>query len=200
MSGHILLLFDWIICLPITLIRLIIIYFIGSKYNIRGLHFLDVMMHANNKYFNQNCDDDPTIDTISSDIRKVIKYDNYIYDLREPFNKTSINTINNSTDNNHDHIIKETQQNDDLAQNNNSSPQLSINNPNNDSISSQLSSSKSSSSQSSSQTLSNVKDTSGDDYDDVTYEIQQNNKKQRRNFKKIIESVENKMKRMMSKK
>lgn len=62
-----LLLFD-IICLPITMIRLILIYFFGSRYNIPSLQFLDVMMHATNKFFNQ-CQKNITIDTIPTDIR-----------------------------------------------------------------------------------------------------------------------------------
>lgn len=80
---NILFLLDWSLFLPITLIRIMIIYFYGSKYNINGLQFLDVMMHSNQKYFNQDCDSDPTIDTMNTDIRKVIKYDSYIYELKK---------------------------------------------------------------------------------------------------------------------
>jgi len=71
MKNILLLIFDFIIILPITLIRLILIYFFGSKYDIG---FLDIMMHADNKYFNQE-DIDPTIDTLSEDIRLRINYD-----------------------------------------------------------------------------------------------------------------------------
>ena len=39
-------------------------------------------MHAENKYFNQH-EEDPTIDTVETDVRKVIKYDSYIYELDE---------------------------------------------------------------------------------------------------------------------
>ncbi len=59
---------DYTIFIPITLIRLIIIYFYGSKYNINGLEFMDVMQHANNKYFNQT-EEDFKVDTIDRDLR-----------------------------------------------------------------------------------------------------------------------------------
>ncbi len=56
---------------PITLTRLIIIYFNGSCYNVRGLELLDVMQHAKNKYFNQQ-ESEITLDTNDEDIRKTI--------------------------------------------------------------------------------------------------------------------------------
>lgn len=74
MKNILLFLFDYIIILPITLIRLLLIYFFGSKYNIPSISFLDVMMHADNKYFNQE-EINPTIDTIKDDIRLRINYD-----------------------------------------------------------------------------------------------------------------------------
>jgi len=61
-----LLLFDFF-CLPITIIRLVLIYFFGSKYNIPELQFLDVMLHSNDLYFNQQ--NNITIDTIGTDVR-----------------------------------------------------------------------------------------------------------------------------------
>ena len=47
--------------LPITLIRLFIIYLYGSRYNIDELRFLDVMMHSENKFFNGEIE---VVDTI----------------------------------------------------------------------------------------------------------------------------------------
>jgi len=38
--------FDFIILLPITLIRLFIIYLYGSYYNIKDLEFLDILTHS----------------------------------------------------------------------------------------------------------------------------------------------------------
>ena len=71
-----LLVFD-LILIPITLIRSIIIYFWGSKYNIVGFKFLDVLMHANNPFFNQ--ESEIKIDTIDEDIRLIIRDDSRIY-------------------------------------------------------------------------------------------------------------------------
>ena len=62
-----LLIFD-LLCLPITIIRLFLIYFFGSRYNIPSLQFLDVMNHATNKFFNQG-QQDITLDTIPTDVR-----------------------------------------------------------------------------------------------------------------------------------
>lgn len=67
----ILFILDFTIFLPITLIRLILIYFYGSKYSIEGFEFMDVMTHAENKYFNQT-EDEFKIDTVKKDIRYAI--------------------------------------------------------------------------------------------------------------------------------
>lgn len=92
---NMLLLFFDILCLPITLIRILLIYFYGSRYNVAKMKFLDVMLHSNGKYFNQ--DKEPTIDTIEDDIRTVIKKETKIYDINEKF-------INISTDNENKNI------------------------------------------------------------------------------------------------
>lgn len=85
---NLLFIFDWIILLPITLLRLLLIYFNGAKYNISYLKFLDVMMHADNKYFNQQ-NDEPSIDTLTDDVRKVIKYTSQLPETDEtPKNST----------------------------------------------------------------------------------------------------------------
>jgi hypothetical protein len=62
-----LLIFD-LLCFPITLVRMILIYFYGSKYGVDSLYFLDVILHADNKYFNQ-LSGIPTVDTTKEDIR-----------------------------------------------------------------------------------------------------------------------------------
>jgi hypothetical protein len=43
---------DWIILLPVTVLRLILIYLYGSRYKIKGLEFLDIMLHAYYPKFN----------------------------------------------------------------------------------------------------------------------------------------------------
>jgi len=42
---------------------------------------LDVMQHAENPYFNQDSISDPLVDTIKDDVRKIIKYDSYLYKI-----------------------------------------------------------------------------------------------------------------------
>jgi hypothetical protein len=93
---------DWIVFLPFTLIRLGVIYFNGSKYNVNGLKFLDVMMHADNKYFNQNLESElePSIDTIKDDARKIIKYDSHIYEMTEIKKRDIVETQNIISNNN----------------------------------------------------------------------------------------------------
>jgi hypothetical protein len=66
-----------LLLLPITLVRLILIYLYGSRYNIKNLGFMDVMMHAENKFFNQQ-EEYQTIDTINTDIRMKINQDSTI--------------------------------------------------------------------------------------------------------------------------
>lgn len=68
--------FDFILFLPITLIRLLIIYFHGSRYNLEGFKFLDVMTHAENLYFNQQ--KELTIDTLNHDVKIVINDDEFL--------------------------------------------------------------------------------------------------------------------------
>ena len=67
----ILFLLDYTIFIPITIIRLILIYLYGSKYGIEGMDFLDVMSHADNKYFNQT-EEEFKIDTLKDDFRYVV--------------------------------------------------------------------------------------------------------------------------------
>jgi hypothetical protein len=81
--SKLLFILDWTLFLPVTLVRLGVMYFQGSKYNIDGLKFLDVMMHSDNKYFNQTQDSEPSIDTTTEDVRKIIKYDSHLYEMTE---------------------------------------------------------------------------------------------------------------------
>jgi len=78
--NKLLFLFD-IIFLPVTLVRLLLIYLWGSKYNVPNMSFLDVMMHADNPYFNQ--EGEMTVDTTNNDIRCVI-YENSKLVLVDP--------------------------------------------------------------------------------------------------------------------
>jgi hypothetical protein len=67
MNNIPLLIFD-LLCLPFTIIRLTLIYFFGSRYNIPSLQFLDIMFHARNRFFNQG-QLDITVDTMTTDVR-----------------------------------------------------------------------------------------------------------------------------------
>jgi len=71
-----LIIFD-ILLLPIHVFRMILIYFFGSKYNLKGFQFLDVIMHADKPYFNQ--EDCKMINTIETDYRIVIRDDSRIF-------------------------------------------------------------------------------------------------------------------------
>lgn len=62
-----------IILLPITLIRLLLIFLYGSRYDIKNFEFLDIMMHASNKYYNQK-ENTIFVDTINDDIRLKLNY------------------------------------------------------------------------------------------------------------------------------
>lgn len=62
-----LLILDFLVLLPVTILRLVIIYLYGSKYNIE---LLDVIMHADGKYFNGKS---KSINTIKKDMGNVIK-------------------------------------------------------------------------------------------------------------------------------
>ena len=76
---------------------MLLIYLYGSRYNISSLQFLDVMNHANNKYFNQ-LEDNITIDTDETDIRISINNSSNID--KKLLNKINRNIINNNFDNN----------------------------------------------------------------------------------------------------
>ncbi|AYV83582.1 MAG: hypothetical protein Hyperionvirus8_66 [Hyperionvirus sp.] len=56
-----------LICLPITLVRLFLIYLFGACYNVPSLQFLDIMMHAKDRFFNQG--GDGGANTIATDVR-----------------------------------------------------------------------------------------------------------------------------------
>lgn len=80
MTTNIPLLLIDLIFLPIHAIRLFLIYLYGSKYNLKGFQFLDVIMHADNPYFNQE-HDGRMIDTIGHDYRVVLRDDSRIYPI-----------------------------------------------------------------------------------------------------------------------
>lgn len=100
-----LLIFD-LIFFPLTVLRLSIIYFFGSRYNLYGLRILDLMHHATNPYFNQN--DKKNIETIEDDYRIIIRDDSRIYPvditkyLKVNNNKIIIGQITDQSDNNDD--------------------------------------------------------------------------------------------------
>ena len=80
-----LLIFD-LILLPFTLCRILLIYLWGAKYAVRGFRALDIVMHADTPYFNQDAET-YDINTIRADIRTVIRDDSRIeseYTRAEP--------------------------------------------------------------------------------------------------------------------
>lgn len=64
-----LLVLDFIVILPITLLRLLLIYIYGSGYNIASFEILDVIMHAKNPKFNNG---NNNIDTNEKNISEVL--------------------------------------------------------------------------------------------------------------------------------
>lgn len=60
---------DFIVILPVTLLRLFIIYVYGSRYNIPSFEILDVMMHAKDPKFNNGGSD---VDVNEKNIANVI--------------------------------------------------------------------------------------------------------------------------------
>lgn len=87
-----------IIFLPITLMRLFLIYLFGSKYNIKGFSFLDVILHADSPYFNQ--EDSKCINTLKDDFRVVIRDDSRLFniDLKKAGINNNVIKILNNTD------------------------------------------------------------------------------------------------------
>lgn len=108
-SNVALLIFDLMI-LPITLVRLGLIYLWGSKYSIKGFTFLDVIMHSNNPYFNQDSGSN-SIDTIDDDYRVVIRNDSRIYkfDILE-LEKAEQNAVQNTVQNTVHNTVHNTDQ------------------------------------------------------------------------------------------
>lgn len=67
-------LLDFLILLPVTMLRLFLIYIYGSRYRIPGLNFLDVMIHADQPKFNQDqVETKNSIDTESRSVKQVIR-------------------------------------------------------------------------------------------------------------------------------
>jgi hypothetical protein len=98
-----LLLFD-ILLIPIQIIRLILIYIWGSKYNIPGFQFLDVIMHADSPYFNK--EDCSAIDTLKGDYRVVIREDSRLFatDINNILSIKNIETEKNTNTQTHQTI------------------------------------------------------------------------------------------------
>jgi hypothetical protein len=61
---------DWIILLPMTILRLILIYLYGGRYGISGLSYLDIMMHAKNPKFNFGDDDIKNKKNFTTEMKK----------------------------------------------------------------------------------------------------------------------------------
>ena len=78
-----------LILLPIQILRMVLIYFWGSKYNLKGFTFLDVIMHADNPFFNQ--EDCRMINTIGKDYRIVLRDDSRIFPMDINYKLEKIN-------------------------------------------------------------------------------------------------------------
>lgn len=63
--------------LPVIVLRSSIIYFTGSRYNLPGFEFLDVIQHAKNKYFNQT--GEFVVDSENDDLRMKVREESLIY-------------------------------------------------------------------------------------------------------------------------
>lgn len=74
-----------LVFLPITIFRIGLIYLYGSKYNLNGFKFLDVILHADKPMFNYDYQNDE-INTIEKDYRIVIRDDSRLY----PVNNSNI--------------------------------------------------------------------------------------------------------------
>ncbi len=100
-----------LLLLPIHIFRMVLIYFFGSKYNLKGFTFLDVIMHADKPYFNQ--EDCRLINTMGDDYRIVIRDDSRIFpmDLNNYFSSSHHNCCSqcscarNSSVKNEDRVI-----------------------------------------------------------------------------------------------
>jgi len=108
MPNIVLLLFDLLV-LPISVLRLIIIYYFGSKYEIKGFKFLDVITHSDKPYFNK--DDQNIINTLKEDYRLTIRDDTrlYPYDLLN-FVKNNIKTKQDEKQENNDELSEDYQE------------------------------------------------------------------------------------------
>jgi hypothetical protein len=96
MPNIVLLLFDLLV-LPISVIRLIIIYYFGSKYNLEGFKFLDVINHSDKPYFNK--DDQNIVSTLKEDYRMTIRDDTRLYPVDVlNFVKNNISLIQDKQD------------------------------------------------------------------------------------------------------
>ena len=88
-----LLILDFLILLPISLLRLGIIYMYGSRYNIPNMRILDVMMHANEPNFNKGFNDIRTEkDNLNDVVIEMVDPDNPRL-IKNKLNK--LNKINN---------------------------------------------------------------------------------------------------------
>lgn len=73
---------DFVVLLPFTLLRIVLIYMFGSRYNINNFKFFDVLVHAEKPYFNQTDNQNSNKnDTIKEDIRAVIYHDTTFDDI-----------------------------------------------------------------------------------------------------------------------
>ncbi len=104
MPNYYLIAFD--LCIfPVTIFRMMLIYLFGSRYDISGFEFLDVMNHAKHPYFNQlddNMDYESNFET--NDLRYVINRSSLI-DVKNDKSDKSIVGVGSGEDKNNDVVV-----------------------------------------------------------------------------------------------
>ncbi len=93
MQNKILFYLDYTLFLPITIIRLILIYLYGSRYNMDGMEVFDIMTHADQPYFNQE-KDKLTVDTMGKNIQQSVYDASIITEYNDDFNNKKYSNDN----------------------------------------------------------------------------------------------------------
>lgn len=73
---------DFVVLLPITILRLVIIYLYGSRYNIPNLRILDIFQHSESRYFN-----DKSVGTVNRSFKEELFKNVEGHEIEEIFRK-----------------------------------------------------------------------------------------------------------------
>jgi len=111
-----LLLLDFLILLPVSLLRLGIIYMYGSRYNIPNFRVLDVMMHSNEPNFNKGRNiimtekgsiQDAVIEMVDPDNPRISKVKETVQVVKEQKIDHITNVINNMMSESNPELIED---------------------------------------------------------------------------------------------